>query len=395
MKQKHNSAVLNGNNRHIVLFGKTGSGKSSIFEQLVEGETVRVSSSGFNPVVGVCKLGREGTATLVDTAELNGTSELAGDVIRRTFDLLRRADIAIYVVDMQEFDREAYIHDHDWLVEKKIPYLLVFNHCDESYVGDIARLKTEFPHAVFISTQIPGSISLLRARLSQMLRTIAMQETPLVPKGVVKHGDYVLMLVSQTGDSPIRDEHAMMNELIAAGAYCVLVEENDLQKVLDELPHVDLVIVSARMFEKVRDVIPKDIPLTSYSLLYGHRVDALNHFADGARVIEKLNNDSHVLIAEGCLNSGAHRDIGRVKIPRALRKIAGEGLSIDYSFGLGLPEDISKYDLVIHCSGCSMTQNAVKARVNICREAGVPIANYGTVLAELSGVLERCEDVLK
>lgn len=150
MKQNKNSAVLDGNNRHIVLFGKTGSGKTSIFKQLTGEMAVSTGTSKYNPVVGLCKLGRAGNATLIDTAGLNDTSELGDEQVRRTLNIIRRADIAIYVINMQEFDREAYTRDHEWLERNMIPYLLVFNHCDEAYAGTIAQLKTEFPDAIFI-----------------------------------------------------------------------------------------------------------------------------------------------------------------------------------------------------------------------------------------------------
>ncbi len=394
---KHNkiSAVLGGNNRHIALFGKNGSGKTSIFQQLTGEFAVSTGTSKYNPVVGLCKLGRAGNVTLIDTAGLNETSELGDQQVRRTLNIIRRADIAIYVIDMQEFDREAYTRDHEWLVRNMIPYLLVFNHCDEAYAGAISQLKTEFPDAIFISTQTPGSISLLRARLSQMVRAINMQEAPLIPDGLVKPGDYVLLLMAPFGGGPVRNEHEMLTQLVRRGVRVVAVEEQYLEAALQEIPRIDLVIAYARSFNKVRDIVPENIRLTSYSLLYGLQTGELDTFIEGANIIGSLNKDSRVLIAEGCMHSSMHRDIGRVKIPRALRKLAGEELRIDYSFGLDLPDEIEKYDLVIHCSGCSMTQRSVQARVEICREAGVPIANYGTVLAALSGMLGRCAAVLQ
>lgn len=395
MKQNKNSAVLDGNNRHIVLFGKTGSGKTSIFHQLTGEVSISTGTSKYNPVVGLCKLGRAGNATLIDTAGLNDTSELGDEQVRRTLNIIRRADIAIYVINMQEFDREAYTRDHEWLERNMIPYLLVFNHCDEAYAGTIAELKTEFPDAIFISTQTPGSISLLRARLSQMVRAINVKEAPLIPEGLVKPGDYVLLLMAPSGGGPIRNEHQMLTQLIHRGARVVAVEENHLEATLQEMPRIDLVIAYARSFGMVRDIVPDSIPLTSYSLLYGLQSGELDTFIEGTQAIAALNKDSRVLIAEGCMHSSMHRDIGRVKIPRALRRLAGEELRIDYSFGLDLPDEIEKYDLVIHCSGCSMTQRAVQARVAICREAGVPIANFGTVLAALSGMLGRCAAVLE
>lgn len=394
MKHNNNSTVLDGNNRHVVLFGKNGSGKTSIFQQLTGETAVKMGASKYNPVVGLCRLGRTGNVTLIDTAGLNETSELCGEQVRRTLNIVRRADIAIYVVDLQEFDRAAYIRDRAWLERNHIPYLLVFNHCDEAYVGTIAQFKTEFPDAIFISTQTPGSISLMRARLAQMIRAIDEQEAPLVPKKLVKSGDYVLLLMAASGGGPVRNEHKMIAHLMNRGARVVVIEEKNLKATLEELPRVDLVIAYARAFDAVRDIVPENIPLTSYSLLYGLQTGELDTFIEGTKAIASLTKDSRVLIAEGCTHSNMHRDVGRVKIPRALRKVAGEELRIDYSFGLDLPEDISKYDLVIHCSGCSMTQRSVQARVEICREAGVPITNYGTVLAAMAGILGRCADVL-
>lgn len=393
MNQECNAAALCENNRHIVLFGKFGSGKTSIFNQLIE-RPVSMGKTSDTPVVGVCRLGRAGSVVLIDTADLNGTTDLGEEYMRRTHNIIRRADIAIYVTDVQDFDREAYVRDRDWLARNMVPYLLVFNRCDAAYAGDIARLKTEFPEAIFISSTTPGSVSLLRARLSQLVRELNRQEAPLIPKGLVKRGDYVLLLVAHSGGGPIRNEHEMTTELIGYGARCVVIDERDLKQTLDELPHIDLVIAYARSFGMVRDIIPQELRLTSYSLLYGHQTGELATFIEGARAIGSLSADSRVLIAEGCMHSSMHRDIGRVKIPRALRKLVGEELQIDYSFGPDLPDHIEQYDLVIHCSGCSMTQRAVQARVAICRDAGVPIANYGTILAALAGILDRCSRVL-
>lgn len=393
MKQKKNSADLCGNNRHIVLFGKVGSGKTSIFNQLIE-QSAETGYSEHNPVVGVCKLGRAGSVVLIDTADLNGTVELKEEYMRRTHNIIRRADIAIYVTDILDFDSEAYARDRDWLIRNMIPYVLVFNRCDVAYAGDIARMKTEFPEAVFISSTTPDAVTPLRARLSKMVREINVHEEPLIPNGLVKAGDYVLMLVTRSGGGPVRNEHEMMMELIRRGARCIAIDEKELKRVLDEQPRINLIIAYARSFGQVRDIVPESISLTSYSLLYGHRTGELRTFIEGAHAIASLKESSHVLIAEGCMHSGMHRDIGRVKIPRALRKLVGEELNIDYSFGPDLPDDIEKYDLVIHCSGCSMTQRAVQARVAICQDAGVPIANYGTILAALCGILDRCSGVL-
>ncbi|MCD8355041.1 MAG: 50S ribosome-binding GTPase [Clostridia bacterium] len=398
MRQSILPAAFGGENRHVVLFGRTGSGKTSIFEQLVgkdkiEAE-VRVGGSKYNPVVGRCRLGHAGEVTVIDTAGLDDVNELGSEQAHHTRNIIRRADIALYVINIQEFDhsaRAAYRRAHDWMERNMVPYLQVFNRCDEAYAGDIAKLKTEFPEAVFISTYTPGSVSLLRARLSQMVRALHEQEDPLVPEELIQKGDYVLLLVP---DSGLIHEYAIIMELMRRGARCVIIHEDDLETTMREVPRIDLVVAYARSFGKVRDIVPEDIPLTSYSLLYALQSGVLGDFVEGARAIGNLTKDSRVLIAVGNKRSEVYMEIGRIKIPRALRRLVGEELQIDYFFGLDLPDDLNQYDLVIHDAGAAMSRRSVQARVAICKEAGVPVANYGTILAALSGILDRCKKVL-
>ena len=392
--------IMSGNNRHIVLFGRTGSGKTSIFDQLVgedrfEAE-VKVGASGskYNPVVGRCRLGYAGEVTVIDTAGLDDVNELGSEQAQRTRNIIRRADIALYVINVQEFDRDARdaLQRADaWMRRNMVPYLQVFNHCDEAYAGDIAKLKLEFPDAIFISTHTPGSVSLLRTRLSQMVRILKEKENPLVPENLIQAGDYVLMLVPESG---LIHEYEILMELMRRGARCVIINEDDLEVTLKEVPRIDLVVAYARSFGKVRDIVPEDIPLTSYSLLYGLQGGVLEDFIEGAHAIGNLTKDSHVLIAVGDRKSEIYKEIGRIKIPRAMRRLLGEELQIDYSFGLDLPDNLNQYDLVIHDTDATMSVRSVRAHVAICKEAGVPIANYGTILASLAGILDRCKNAL-
>lgn len=400
MNQSILPTLMSGNKRHVVLFGRTGSGKTSIFEQLVGNERieaqVKVGADGskYNPIVGRCRLGHAGEVTVIDTAGLDDVDELGSDKAQHTRNIIRHADIAVYVINIQEFDsnaRAALERADAWMRRNMVPYLLVFNRCDEAYAGDIARLKLEFPEAIFISTYTPGSVSLLRARLSQMIRVLEAKEKPLVPENLIQEGDYVLMLVP---DSGLINEYEILMEMMNRGARCVIINEDDLEVTLREVPRIDLVVAYARSFGKVRDIVPEDIPLTSYSLLYGLQGGVLEDFMEGAKAIPDLTKDSRVLIAVGDRKSEIYKEIGRIKIPRAMRRLVSEELQIDYSFGLDLPQNLSQYDMVIHDTGAAMSSRSVRAHVAICKEAGVPIANYGTILAWLAGVLDRCKQAL-
>lgn len=376
--------------RHVALFGKKSSGKTSMFKAMVENPFITKQADA--PHVGICNLGFNGKAVLIDTAGLNSTLELEDEQMKFIRNIVRRADVAIYTVDIRAFDRAAYERDLAWMNRNMIPHLLVFNKCDVAYIGDIAQLKMEFPQALFLSVRAPDSISLLRTRINEMLHRLSRQDPPLLSSDLIHKGDFVVLVVPDADEKVIRNPYILTNEFLRHGVRCVTCRESELELTLKELPHIDLIVAYARSFDRIRDIVPTDVPLTSYALLYGRQKGDLNLFAEGARALHSLTEDSRVLIAEGCRFNAAHQDIGHVKIPRELRKAIGENLRIDYSYGLDLPEDITKYDLIVHCAGCSMSRRSMQARIAICREAGIPIANFGTLLAELSGILDRCID---
>lgn len=379
---------------HIALFGKKGSGKTIMFRSLTSEASIGVNS--VTPNIGICDLGKNGKAILVDTASLNSTVELQHSHMKQVRDTVRRADIAIYVVDIRNFDRAAYEDDLAWMQRNQVDHLLVFNKCDIAYAGDIANLKLEFPQALFLSAQAPDSIALLRTRIGQLLHHQRMQEPPLLPDHLVSAGDFAILVLPDTNARAIRNPERLMHELLGRGARCVTCHQRDLKQTIQDLPQAKLVVAYASTFDAIRDIVPEHIRLTSYALLYGRQKGDLDAFADGARKISSLTEDSRVLIAEGCHHgSMAHRDIGRVIIPRTLRHAVGENLRIDYSVGPDLPENIDKYDLVIHCGGCSLSRRTMQAHLAICQEAGIPVANFSTVLAEKNGILDRCINDLK
>ncbi len=378
--------------RHIVLFGKKDSGKTSIFQSLIDSPSLTRNDRG--PNVGICDLGKSGPVIVVDTASLNTAVELDDSEMKTTYNIVRRADVAVYIIDIRAFDRQTYERDLAWMKRNRIAHLLVFNKCDIAYAGDIARFKMEFPHALFLSAHAPDALALLRARLAEMIHRQLRQEPPLIPDNLVKTGDYVILVVPDSDKKAIRDPQAMIIEFLQRGVRCVICCESELAMTLDDLPHVELVVAYARTFDKLREIVPDHVRLTSYAILYGRQKGDIQVFADGARAVSTLTEQSRVLIAEGCHCGTTHRDIGHVQIPRILREMTGENLHIDYCYGLDLPEDISQYDLVIHCGACSLSRRALQAHMGICRDAGVPIANFGTLLAEVAGILDRCLDDL-
>lgn len=388
--------------RHIVLFGKKGSGKTTLFSNLVDHNEEIVRSTGHDAAIGLCRLGQlDEPVVLIDTAELNGAAELEATEsaekkasrLRRMHDIIRRADLAIYITDIQEFDQNAFLKDKAWLDRNMIPYLMVFNCCDDAERADIVQYKVQYPQALFLSANEPEAISLMRMTLAQMIRTLKRNETPLVPENLVKKGDYVIVLMKNNGSEAPRFKKNLIPELVSRGVHCVISTQDNLEQLIQDLPHIGLIVTFARNFESISTRLPEEIPLTSYSMLYGKQCGQLETFAEGARAIRTLDGNSRVLVVSGSDYAHTSSDTGRIKIPRQLRHAVGEALRVDHLAGGDLPEDLEKYDLVVHYLDGSITQRTVCAHVAQCREAGVPIASYGTVLAELAGILDRCMTV--
>lgn len=384
-------ATMSGT-RYIALIGKVGSGKTSIFNQLV-GKT-RSEPRPNEPMIGLCDLGHGNKVLLIDTAHLNTTSELKQKSMQRIHDILRRSDIAIYACDIRHFDRAAYAHDIQWLDENHVPHLLVFNKCDMSYAGDIANLKLEYPHALFLSALEKDALPVLRARLAQLIRQLDAADEPLIPKPFIHPGDYVALVIAH-GDESILGHAQLMHLLLKRGARCLTVTDDQLTATLEELPQIRAVISYAHAFDSLNKLVPEHIPLISHSMLYARQKRCLEPLAQGAKAIHNLTEDSRVLIIENGRLSALQQDFALVKVPRALRALAGENLEILHHYGTEMPEDLSSYDMVIYSGASRLTGRTLQARIDAYQQAGVPVANFGTVCAELAGILDRDMEALR
>ncbi|MGN0027159.1 MAG: [FeFe] hydrogenase H-cluster maturation GTPase HydF, partial [Clostridium sp.] len=178
------------------------------------------------------------------------------------------------------------------------------------------------------------------------------------------------------------------------GIKSYVVRDTELEAALKDIKDVDLVITDSQAFKEVDKIVPSHIKLTSFSMLFARQKGDFEEFIKGAFKINSLNKNSKILIAESCTHNVSHEDIGRVKIPKLINKFVGEELSYEYSIFHDFPEDIDKYDLIIHCGACMINRKTVINRVNECKEKNVPITNYGIVLAYLNGILERSLSLL-
>lgn len=173
------------------------------------------------------------------------------------------------------------------------------------------------------------------------------------------------------------------------GIKSYVVRDTELESALEDIKDVDLVITDSQVFKKVDEIVPKNMKLTSFSMLFARHKGDINAFVDGAIKVRNLNRDSKILISESCSHNVSHEDIGRVKIPKMLNKYTGFDLHYEYRVGHDFPDDIEKYDLIIHCGACMINRKTVLNRVKLCKEKGIPITNYGVLIAYLTGILDR------
>lgn len=177
------------------------------------------------------------------------------------------------------------------------------------------------------------------------------------------------------------------------GVVCTVTKEKTLAETLNKLPKVDLVVTDSQIFKSIAEIVPKEIPLTSFSMLLARQKGDLKTMLSSCDVISQLSDGDKILMLEACTHNHTHEDIGRVKIPALLQKKTGVSLKFDYYVGYDFPSDLSQYKLAIHCGGCMITKKTILTRLEKCKKTGLPITNYGVVLAYLSGISERCSEV--
>ncbi len=212
-------------------------------------------------------------------------------------------------------------------------------------------------------------------------------------------GSLTVMVVPIDSEAPkgrlILPQVQFLRDCLDHGIKAVVVRETELKEVMAEIRKPDLVVVDSQVFKYVASVIPEDVMLTSFSVLMARMKGDISKLARGAEAVASLKDGSRILMAEACTHNSSHEDIGRVKIPALLRKYTGKQLEFEYSVHHDFPEDIAKYDLVIHCGGCMINSRAMNNRIRFCEENNVPITNYGLVIALVSGILERSMKILK
>lgn len=381
------------NRLHIVLFGRCNSGKSSLINALTGQDTALVSDipgTTTDPVSKTMELHGIGPCIFIDTPGFDDEGSLGERRIERTLHTLERTDIALLLCEGTDLQEEA-----DWMQRLKarnVPIILIQNK------ADIRRDNS--PHIEQVLGEKPLLVSAKEKQGMEDIRLAILEklpqdfEQPFITRGLVSEDDLVLLVMPQDIQAPkgrlILPQVQTLRELLDKKCLVVSCTTDKLPQTLRVLARPPkLIITDSQVFKTVYEQKPPESLLTSFSVLMAGYKGDIQRFIEGAAAIDRLTDCSRILIAEACTHAPATEDIGRVKIPRLLRKKIGESLQIETVSGSDFPKDLSGYDLIIHCGACMFNRKHVLNRLEQAASQQVPMTNYGIVLAHLLGIADK------
>ena len=388
------------NRLHIAFYGRMNVGKSSLINLLTDQPTALVSNTAgttTDPVIKSMEIFPLGPVALIDTAGFDDTGELGNLRVTKTKELLKKTDLAILVVSPENIDNLAI--EKIWIKRfntLKIPYLLVLNKCNKITVEEVDKtLQFLTENLDTISVKISALDKLNKIKLLQEIIKLAPQdfEASVLSSDLYSSGDYVVLVVPQDIQAPkgrlILPQVQVIRDILDNGATPLLTKPENLEALLSNLKtQPRLVITDSQMFDFCEKILPRNMPLTSFSVIFSRAKGDFETFIKGAKTIPNLKPSDKILIAEACTHAPLDEDIGRVKIPRMLKNKFGI-IKIDIATGLTFPQNLNDYALIIHCGGCMFTRRQLMSRISEAKEASVPITNYGLAIAEILGILDK------
>ena len=379
---------------HIALIGRTNAGKSTLMNRLA-GQDVSIVSpeagTTTDPVNKPMELNGMGAVVIMDTPGLDDTTTLGKERMARTAKILDRTDIAVILCTDTECATEERMMEECRV--REIPVVVALAQSDllnDSH--DMAEaLRTKLNRTV---VAISGKTGEGIDELLQAIISCRPQEERLITEGFCNEGDCVMLVMPQDKSAPkgrlIQPQVQTIRELLDRGCTPVCCTPDKMADTLAMLATPpQLIITDSQAFNEVHALKPEASTRTSFSILVARYKGAIELFTEGVKALKDITESSRILIAEACSHTPQNEDIGRVKLPRLLRKRFGEGLAIDIVSGADYPEDLTPYDLVIHCGACMFNRKHVLSRVERARQQGVAITNYGVILAALTGILDR------
>lgn len=383
-----------GERLHIALFGRRNAGKSSIINAITGQDLAIVSDvkgTTTDPVYKAMELLPLGPVMIVDTPGLDDEGELGAERIKKAKTVLNKTDIALVIADgLEAYKDMSFEKEILSFIEKKgIPHLVILNKQDTwaKQEEEIASLGD-----ICVSALTGYHINELKEAIAKIVP--AEDDKLQIVGDLINPGDFVVLVVPIDKAAPkgrlILPQQQTIRDILESDATAIVVKEYELRDTLQNLgKKPKLVITDSQVFAKVSADTPKDILLTSFSILFARYKGDLKTLVSGVRAVENLKDGDRILMAEGCTHHRQCDDIGTVKIPRWLLAHTGKKLIFETSSGGGFPEDLSKYSLIVHCGGCTLGKKEMAFRLAEAKDQNIPIVNYGILIAYMQGILKR------
>ena len=381
---------------HISFFGRRNAGKSSLVNAMAGQEVSIVSAvkgTTTDPVKKAMELLPLGPVLLTDTPGYDDEGGLGELRVKKTRETLARTDIAVLVADatvgLTDADKELL----SLFAERKLPFVIVYNKSDLTDSSNKAE-----DNVLTVSAVTGEGIAALKERLGSFAE--ALKNDKKIVVDLVTPGDTVILVIPIDGAAPkgriILPQQQTLRELLDNHCTALCCQPEQLPGVLANLKEPPaLVVTDSQVFGKVDNMLPREIPLTSFSILFARYKGELGQLMEGAEVLSRLTDGDKVLIAEGCTHRRQCGDIGTEKLPRWIESYCGAKPDYSFASGMGFPEDLTAYKLIVHCGGCMLNEAEMKDRLRRAEQAGVPVVNYGVAIAAMHGILARAAEPVR
>ena len=377
---------------HIGIFGKRNAGKSSIINAITGQNLAIVSETKgttTDPVLKSMELLPLGPVVIIDTPGLDDVGALGELRVQKAYQILNKTDIAVLVVDGSvgmTLEDEKIL---DRIREKEIPYLTVYNKMDlETFKMEIKDPAREIAVSTAHNTHIH--------ELKELLASLAPKSdsSRRIIADLLKPLDFIVLVVPVDESAPkgrlILPQQQTIRDILESKAISIVVKDTELKETLEKLGRKpDLVVTDSQVFQEVSKIVPDDIPLTSFSILFARYKGNLGTVVKGAFALDHLEDKDKVLICEGCTHHRQCNDIGSVKLPGWIQKHTGKDLEFTFTSGTEFPLDLSPYKVIVHCGGCMLNDREMKYRLKCAEDAKIPMTNYGIAIAHMKGILRR------
>lgn len=384
---------------HVSFFGKRNAGKSSIINAVTGQDLAIVSSvmgTTTDPVYKTMELLPLGPVMVIDTPGIDDKGELGALRVRKSYQVLNKTDIAILVIDSTAGKGEEELELIHRFHKKGIPYLIVYNKIDLLSTEKIKDLAMSVRAGeVLVSASDGMNIQELKEKIAS-LKPEDTHKYPLI-QDLIEPLDLVILVVPIDKAAPkgrlILPQQQTIRDILERGALSLVVRDTELKSTLDHFLAQGvcpkLVVTDSQAFARVSKAVPENITLTSFSILFSRYKGELEIQLKGIAALSSIEDGDRILIAEGCTHHRQCGDIGTCKMPEWIRNYTGKKPVFEFTSGTEFPDDVSSYKMVVHCGGCMLNEREMKYRIACCQDQGVPITNYGILIAQVTGILKR------